>query len=164
LKRHTTAFVESSDQTACIHDKPVFQCAGCLQAIEAMEVSGLEAAHSSAAAASGGAAAAAEAKEEVPSDLLCPITYQLLEDPVILVDSHQTYGEDMIRIFGLGYVDGPAVRLFVAQPVCRPLKGCLVVHEQCRLICCALSLTSWGTYGNFSSTTAYITAICVAFM
>jgi hypothetical protein len=61
-----------------------------------MEVSGLEAAHSSAAAvaaAAPGAAAAAEAKEEVPSDLLCPITYQLLEDPVILVDSHQTYGE-----------------------------------------------------------------------
>lgn len=28
---------------------------------------------------------------EVPNDLRCPITYQLLQDPVILVDSHQTY-------------------------------------------------------------------------
>ncbi|WIA39971.1 hypothetical protein OEZ86_013401 [Tetradesmus obliquus] len=64
-----------------------------IAAIEAMEVSTLEAAHNSAAAAAPGsaAAAAAEAGSEVPSDLLCPITYQLLEDPVILVDSHQTY-------------------------------------------------------------------------
>jgi hypothetical protein len=74
-----------------------------LQAIEAMEVSDLEAANSGAAAAApGAAAAAADAKEEVPSDLLCPITYQLLEDPVILVDSHQTYGRiDMLRLVGV---------------------------------------------------------------
>lgn len=63
----------------------------CLQAIEAMEVSSLEAQHSGAAAAV--AVAGNAAADEVPSDLLCPITYQLLEDPVILVDSHQTYGE-----------------------------------------------------------------------
>jgi hypothetical protein len=73
---------------------PFTSTAAVLQAIEAMEVSCLEAAQSSAAAAPGSpAAAAGEAEQEVPSDLLCPITYQLLEDPVILVDSHQTYGE-----------------------------------------------------------------------
>lgn len=31
------------------------------------------------------------AAAEVPVDLRCPITYQLLRDPVILADSGQTY-------------------------------------------------------------------------
>jgi len=34
---------------------------------------------------------------EVPVDLRCPITYQLLQDPVILVDSHQTYERAAIQ-------------------------------------------------------------------
>jgi hypothetical protein len=105
-----------------------------LQAIEAMEVSGLEAAHSSAAAASGGAAAAAEAKEEVPSDLLCPITYQLLEDPVILVDSHQTYGKDLLLcVAGLLWCS-------------RILRHCLVGSQDVPLcqdeVCCVARVTS----------------------
>ena len=37
------------------------------------------------------AAAAQPPAAAVPPDLLCPITYQLLEDPVMLVDSGQTY-------------------------------------------------------------------------
>ena len=34
---------------------------------------------------------------ELPVDLRCPITYQLLRDPVILVDSHQTYERSAIQ-------------------------------------------------------------------
>lgn len=53
-----------------------------------MEVNALEGQHTGL----GGNATSAAALAEVPSDLLCPITKELLEDPVILVDSHQTYG------------------------------------------------------------------------
>lgn len=60
--------------------------AALLQAIEAMELSSQSQQPAAAAAAQPSAAAAV-----VPPDLLCPITYQLLEDPVMLVDSGQTY-------------------------------------------------------------------------
>ena len=35
--------------------------------------------------------------DAVPVDLLCPITLKLLEDPVILVDSAQTYEREAIQ-------------------------------------------------------------------
>lgn len=34
---------------------------------------------------------------EVPADLRCPITYQLLRDPVVLADSGQTYEREAIQ-------------------------------------------------------------------
>ena len=38
-----------------------------------------------------------EAVPQPPVDLLCPITLKLLEDPVILVDSAQTYERGAIQ-------------------------------------------------------------------
>ncbi|KAF8062913.1 hypothetical protein HT031_003751 [Scenedesmus sp. PABB004] len=79
------------EMAAAHRDKRVLEeayVAQIIAAIEAMEVAALEGEPGGGA---DGVGAEEEACDAPPPDLLCPITCQLLEDPVLLVSSGQTY-------------------------------------------------------------------------